>query len=217
MGCAAEHGDAYRRQGRSRLGVRANSTDPADHATNKTNRLWEARGIPRSWTTGALTAWLEREFSDVQLQTSPNNGKGWIFKGKPNTCALCFAYEMDGHTIGISQFFRQNKPPKHTAILKPGVALASRVGTSMWHREVGRPVRPSSHAPDTAMEVQATQIDVENEDTQMGSQTDEVKRQTEEKKSLVKKKHKAKSVAKTCRLDIHLLTSEDQVTVPIAV
>lgn len=174
-------GLAYRRQGRSRLGVRANSTDPADPATNK-NRLWEARGIARSWTTGALTAWLEREFSAVQLQTSPNNGKGWIFKGKPNTSALCFAYEMDGHTIGISQLFRQNKPPKHTAILTLGVALASRVGASLWRSKVGHP-NPS------VIEVAATQLDeggAQDETTESHEQAE--KRSADTKVSSAKKK-----------------------------
>ncbi len=150
-------GLAYRRQCRSRLGVRANSIDPADPNTKK-HRLWEARGTPRSWTTGALTEWLEREFSNVQLQTSPNKGRGWIFKGKPNTSALCFAYELDGCTIGVSQFFRQNKPPKHTAIPKPGVALASRVGASLWHSKVGH---PNPAAVDVAITQLDTQSDVE--------------------------------------------------------
>ena len=46
------------------------------------------------------------------------------------------------------------------------------------------------------MEVEATQIDKDEEDTQMGSQTDDAKRQAEEKISPVKKKHRAKSACK---------------------
>ena len=49
----------YRRQGRSRLGLRM----PEGTAPTNANKakVWEARGVPGQWSTGVLTAWLNKQ------------------------------------------------------------------------------------------------------------------------------------------------------------
>ena len=55
---AHDNGFTYRRQGKSRLGLRQpQGTMPT--ASNRA-KVWEARGVSQ-WSTGMLTSWLEKQ------------------------------------------------------------------------------------------------------------------------------------------------------------
>ena len=125
------HGLTYRRQGRSRLGRRLpeGSSAKVDRV-----RVWEAKGIPTSWTTGKLVQWLEsNKWTDVELVSQATKFRGWLFRGKAHGEALCYAFEYEnGKHIGVSQFFHSAKPPKQTPIRSAGRSLDSSKQT-MWH------------------------------------------------------------------------------------
>ena len=197
-------GLAYRRQGESRVGIRVSENVP--HQNHDKLRLWEAKGVPRHWTTGTLSDWLSQAFKYVQVISNPTKNKGRVFKATHDGAAICPALECDDAAIAISQFLKQTKAPAQKVINRPGTAISSRMGTSMWHKEVGHPAKRLPPARDTAMEVAPTQLDNEKEDSDMSGQPDDAKRPADAKISPAKKNIKLNQHPKICRSGTHLLT-----------
>ena len=57
-------------------------------------RVWEARGIPSTWSTGTISKRLSANgFHDVELTSNPSRDGGWIFRAKNSASAACFAFE----------------------------------------------------------------------------------------------------------------------------
>ena len=109
---AHDNGFTYRRQGKSRLGLRQpQGTMPT--ASNRA-KVWEARGVSHQWSTGILTSWLEKQkFEDISLMSQLTKGRGWLFRAKHASNSFCFAFENDkGENISISQHFHHAKAPQ---------------------------------------------------------------------------------------------------------
>ena len=156
--CGSDHtnGFTYRRQGKSRLGMRC----PEGTKTSPQSRLrvWEARGMPIKWSTGTITKWLTTNgFEEVELISNPSRNRGWIFRAKNEASAACFAFEnSDGDFVTISQFFRQVKKPHQTPIRSAGSSLQQ---SNLWNSVNGaRGARISQTIP-----VPVTQLDEEEE------------------------------------------------------
>ena len=142
-------GLAFRRQGKSRLGLRlAPDAKPSDCNQVK---LWEARGIPRDWSTGAILSWLRaNEWQDVELVAQPTRQRGWLFKAICKSDAICFAYEVGDTTcISVSRFFHANRAPKHKPISSAGRRLGQD-SNDIWSKAIG----PNGNATSEAMEVE---------------------------------------------------------------
>ena len=124
------NGFTYRRQGRSRLGLRM----PEGTAPTNANKakVWEARGVPSQWSTGVLTAWLNKQkYQDISLMSQPTKQRGWLFRASHPTNSFCFAYEnATGENICISQFFHRVKAPKQTPIRAAGKSMGH---ANFWH------------------------------------------------------------------------------------
>ena len=124
------NGFTYRRQGRSRLGLRM----PEGTAPTNANKakVWEARGVPGQWSTGVLTAWLNKQkCQDISLMSQPTKQRGWLFRASHPTNSFCFAYEnATGENICISQFFHRVKTPKQTPIRAAGEPMGH---ANFWH------------------------------------------------------------------------------------
>ena len=117
--CSSEHanGFVYRRQGKSRLGLR--SPEGALTPPETRPKVWEAIGTPPRWTTGTILKWLEDNgWSDIELIAQPSRTRAWLFRAKNDANSFCFAFEDDtGDYITISQFFHQTKKLRQTPIL----------------------------------------------------------------------------------------------------
>ncbi|CAL1156407.1 unnamed protein product, partial [Cladocopium goreaui] len=124
------NGFTYRRQGRSRLGLRM----PEGTAPTNANKakVWEARGVPGQWSTGVLTAWLNKQkCQDISLMSQPTKQRGWLFRASHPTNSFCFAYEnATGENICISRFFHRVKTPKQTPIRAAGKSMGH---ANFWH------------------------------------------------------------------------------------
>ena len=127
---AHDNGFTYRRQGKSRLGLRPpQGTMPT--ASNRA-KVWEARGVSHQWSTGILTSWLKKQkFEDISLMSQPRKGRGWLFRAKHASNSFCFAFENDkGENISISQHFHHAKAPKQTPIKAAGKSMGH---TNVWN------------------------------------------------------------------------------------
>lgn len=123
------NGLTYRRQGKSRLGLRnpEGSYQPPENRA----RVWEAQGISPRWSTGTISKWLNTNgWTEVELLAQPSRNRGWLFRAKNSATSFCFAFENDaGDYITISQFFHQKKKPFQKPIRAAGSSLNQ---SSLW-------------------------------------------------------------------------------------
>ena len=162
--CGSDHTDGftYRRQGKSRLGMRC--PEGTKSPPQSRLRVWEARGMPLKWSTGTITKWLTTNgFDEVELISNPSRNRGWIFRAKNEASAACFAFEnCDGDFVTISQFFRQVKKPHQTPIRSAGSSLKQ---SNLWNSING------AKGAQIIPTIPETQID-EEEETKESESTD---------------------------------------------
>ena len=117
------NGITYRRQGKSRLGLR--NPVGALQPSETRSRVWEARGISPKWSTGTISSWLTTNgWSDVELLAQPSRTRGWLFRAKNEASSFCFAFENDtGDYVTISQFFHAARKPTQRPIRAAGSSL----------------------------------------------------------------------------------------------
>ena len=201
-------GLAFRRQGKSRLGQRlAPDAKPSDSNLAK---VWEARGVPRDWSTGTLLAWLRaNEWHEVELVAQPTKQRGWLFRAV-NRDAVCFAYEV-GNTIciSISRFFHAAKAPKQSRIAYAGRRL-SRDTEDAWSRDVGPKGTQKQSGPipmetEETSDVPATALD----DPSQKDSSEQPKRSSGQGNSPEKKRAKAEVVDDKSNDTLHSFTILD--------
>ena len=177
--CSSEHtnGFVYRRQGKSRLGLR--SPEGALTPPETRPKVWEAIGIPPRWTTGTILKWLEENgWSDIELIAQPSRTRGWLFRAKNDATSFCFAFEDDkGDYITISQFFHQTKKPRQTPIRSAGSAMNQ---NNFWNSINGvrgtipakkQPTEIAATVPDSPMTPAEGEENAETKDSEMLGET----------------------------------------------
>ena len=140
-----ECGYTYRQQGRSRLGRRLpEGTKPPNV---ERVRIWEARGIPPTWTTGSLSKWLVANiWTEVDFISQPTKLRAAC--SEPNLLRMPCVLLTKAAKVTASEFLNIFTAPKQTPIRAAGKSLdVSANQNSIWHAingSKGAPAKPAS-------------------------------------------------------------------------